>query len=101
MTTPDPLPLPVRKRRSPLPTQLTSHTADGDLAQRQAEVFYLQKQIQMQTPMRVVLNDGRPVDGVIEWYDRNSIKLRGRQRMLIYKSAIRYMHKLTENDPGS
>ena len=46
-------------------------------AHRQAEVFYLQKQIQSHTPMVIVLEDGEHVEGCIEWYDRNSLKVRG------------------------
>jgi sRNA-binding regulator protein Hfq len=62
--------------------------------QRQAELFYLQKQIQSQTPMVVVLEDGEHIEGTIEWYDRNSLKVRGRSRSLVYKSAIKYMYKV-------
>jgi sRNA-binding regulator protein Hfq len=69
---------------------------DDETAQRQAELFYLQKQIQSQTPMVIVLEDGETVEGQIEWYDRNAIKVRGRSRMLIYKSAIKYMYKQGE-----
>jgi sRNA-binding regulator protein Hfq len=64
--------------------------------QRQAELFYLQKQIQTQTPMVIVLEDGEHIEGAIEWYDRNSLKVRGRTRSLIYKTAIKYMYKLGE-----
>lgn len=63
---------------------------------RQAEQFYLQKQIQQQTQMVFVLEDGSRVQGVIEWYDRHSIKLRGRSRTLIYKAAIKYLYKAGE-----
>jgi sRNA-binding regulator protein Hfq len=66
-------------------------------AHRQAELFYLQKQIHAQTPMVIVLEDGERVEGIIEWYDRNSIKVRGRARSLVFKSAIKYMYKLGEN----
>jgi sRNA-binding regulator protein Hfq len=62
--------------------------------QRNAELFYLQKQIQSQTPMVLVLEDGELIEGCIEWYDRNVLKLRGRQKTLVYKSAIKYMYKL-------
>jgi len=65
-------------------------------AQRQAELFYLQKQIHSQTPMVIVLEDGEHIEGTIEWYDRNSLKVRGRSRTLVYKSAIKYMYKLGE-----
>ena len=61
---------------------------------RQAEVFYLQKQIQAQTPMVLVLEDGEQIEGCIEWYDRNVLKLRGRQKVLVFKDAIKYMYKL-------
>lgn len=74
--------------------QLTSHAAEEDPGQRQAELFYLQKQIQSQTPMVVVLEDGEVVEGCIEWYDRYSLKVRGRAKTLIYKAAIKYMYKV-------
>lgn len=64
---------------------------------RQAELFYLQKQIQSQTPMVIVLEDGERLEGQIEWYDRGVLKIRGRAKMLVYKSAIRYMYKVGEN----
>jgi len=64
---------------------------------RQAELFYLQKQIQAQTPMVLVLEDGELVEGCIEWYDRNVLKLRGRTKTLVYKAAIKYMYKLGDS----
>jgi sRNA-binding regulator protein Hfq len=63
-------------------------------AQRSAELFYLQKQIQSQTPMVLLLEDGERIEGCIEWYDRNALKIRGRQKTLVYKSAIKYMYKV-------
>jgi sRNA-binding regulator protein Hfq len=63
---------------------------------QQAELFYLQKQIQSQTPMVIVLHDGERIEGCIEWYDSIALKVRGRGRTLIYKSAIKYMYKLSE-----
>lgn len=91
---------PPRKRRNlatPLPFRFPAQTADRDATNRHAELFYLQKQIQSQTPMVIVLEDGERVDGCIEWYDRNSLKVRGRNKTLIYKSAIKYMYKLGDN----
>ena len=78
------------------PFRFPAYSADGEVAQRQAELFYLQKQIQSQTPMVIVLEDGELVEGQIEWYDRYALKVRGRNRTLIYKSAIKYMYKLGE-----
>ena len=87
----------LRNRRSspaPAPFHLATRLSETDAPQRHAELFYLQKQIQSQTPMVIVLEDGERVDGCIEWYDRNSLKVRGKSRVLIYKSAIKYMYKL-------
>jgi sRNA-binding regulator protein Hfq len=86
-----------RMRRNPGGTDAVSfaaHTPEFETPQRHAELFYLQKQIQTQTPMVVVLEDGERIEGCIEWYDRNSLKVRGRSKILIYKSAIKYMYKL-------
>jgi sRNA-binding regulator protein Hfq len=63
-----------------------------------AEAFYFQKQIQSHTPMTFVLEDGEHIEGTIEWYDRNAIKVRrGRVRTLIYKAGIKYLYKAEEN----
>lgn len=61
-----------------------------------AEAFYFQKQMQAQTQMVFVLEDGEHVEGYIEWYDRNCIKVRNSGRVLIYKSAIKYLYKASE-----
>jgi sRNA-binding regulator protein Hfq len=62
-----------------------------------AEVFYFQKQVQSQTQMTIVLDDGESIEGVIEWYDRDVIKVRHGGRTLIYKSCIKYLYKSGEN----
>ncbi|HEX3662992.1 MAG TPA: hypothetical protein VHU89_16265 [Acidobacteriaceae bacterium] len=75
-----------------------------------AESFYFQKQIQSQTPMIFVLDDGERIEGCIEWYDRDVIKVRSSStspfrssdhvtRMLIYKTGIKYLFKAGENQP--
>lgn len=77
-----------------------------------AEAFYFQKQMQTQTPMVFVLEDGESIEGCIEWYDRNAIKVRCTSirvhgsraydtptRALIYKSSIKYLYKAGENQP--
>ena len=91
--------LPARKRKNlpaPLPFRFPAQTVDSAAPNRHAELFYLQKQIQSQTPMVIVLEDGEHIEGTIEWYDRNSLKVRGRSKTLVYKSAIKYMYKLGE-----
>jgi sRNA-binding regulator protein Hfq len=79
---------------APLPFRFPANPLESDAPRRNAELFYLQKQIQAQTPMVIVLQDGEHVEGCIEWYDCNVLKLRGRTKTLVYKSAIKYMYKL-------
>lgn len=66
--------------------------------QTHAENYYYQKQIQSKTAVVVVLKDGEQVQGLIEWYDRNCLKLsrNGGGNLLIYKPSIRYIYKLGE-----
>jgi hypothetical protein len=106
----------LRERRQyhPVEPALVSHAAavhtPAHHESSHAESFYFQKQVQSQTPMVFVLEDGDKVEGCIEWYDRNAIKVRstpapsarsGRpeqaSRTLIYKSSIKYLYKAGEN----
>lgn len=66
--------------------------------QTHAENYYYQKQMQAKTPMVIVLQDGESLNGVIEWYDRNCLKIvrNGGPNMVVYKQAIRYMYKASE-----
>ncbi|MBI4471586.1 MAG: RNA chaperone Hfq [Acidobacteria bacterium] len=67
--------------------------------QTNAENFYYVKQIQNRTPMVVVLQDGEAVHGVIEWYDKNCIRLNrnGEPSLLLLKHYIKYMYKENED----
>ena len=68
--------------------------------QTNAENFYYQKQMQTKTPMVIVLRDGEEIRGVIEWYDKNCLKVNrdsGEPNLMIYKPAIKYMYKEGEN----
>ena len=93
-------PAPSRRPRSASSNTTSKRFAathvDDAVANRQAELFYLQKQIQLQTQMIFVMEDGARVQGVVEWYDRHSIKVRGKARVLIYKAAIKYLYKAGE-----
>jgi sRNA-binding regulator protein Hfq len=62
-----------------------------------AEAFYFQKQAQSKTPMVFILEDGERIEGYIEWYDHNVIKVRNHSRTLIYKSSIKYLFKANEH----
>ena len=63
--------------------------------QTHAENFYWVKQMQARTPVAVVLMDGEVLRGVVEWYDRDCIKLTrfGSPNLLLYKQAIKYVFK--------
>lgn len=61
-----------------------------------AESYYYLKQMNKKTPMAVVYTDGTAVEGYVEWYDRNCIKLNRDHapNLLIYKSSIRCIYKV-------
>jgi host factor-I protein len=63
--------------------------------QTNAEQFYYSKQMQTKTSMVVVLTDGEQLEGVIEWYDRDCLKLNreGAPNLLLFKQCIKYMYK--------
>jgi host factor-I protein len=64
-----------------------------------AENYYYLKQMNKKTPMAVVFTDGETIEGSIEWYDRNCIKLNrdNAPNMLIFKSHIKYIYKIGES----
>jgi len=68
--------------------------------QTSAEAFYYLKQMNNQTPMVLVLDDGEQLQGHIEWYDRNCVKVHrpNAPNLLIFKHSIRFMYKLEEED---
>jgi sRNA-binding regulator protein Hfq len=78
-------------RRPPAPTVKKGTPPD----QTNAEQFYYAKQMQGKTQMVVVLEDGEELHGVIEWYDRDCLKLNriGAPNLLLYKRSIKYMYK--------
>lgn len=63
--------------------------------QTNAENFYYIKQMQGKTLMVIVLKDGETLEGVIEWYDKASLKVNrdGAPNLLLYKHNIKYMYK--------
>ncbi|MFT4111786.1 RNA chaperone Hfq [Silvibacterium sp.] len=72
----------------------SAHAYDSEDAH--AEAFYFQKQMQTQTLMVFVLEGGEEIEGYIEWFDRNAIKVRNGKKTLIYKAAIKYLYKAGE-----
>ena len=63
--------------------------------QTNAENFYYLKQMQSKTQMTFVLKDGEVLKGVIEWYDKDCLKVNreGDPNLLLFKSNIKYMYK--------
>lgn len=104
LSTPPPRTEPVSERRERLertdrmPSNNNGPRRNGTADQTHAENYYYQKQIQSKTPVVVVLKDGEQVQGLIEWYDRNCIKVtrNGGTNLLIYKPSIRYIYKAGE-----
>jgi len=64
-------------------------------AETNAEIYYYKKQIDGRTPMVIVLQDGEEIEGTIEWYDRDAIKVNRTEapNVMILKHNIKYMFK--------
>jgi sRNA-binding regulator protein Hfq len=75
------------QRRKPVPPEQTN-----------AESFYYIKQMNSKTPMVVALQDGEIIHGVIEWYDKNCLKVNrtDKPNLLVMKNHIKYMYKESE-----
>jgi sRNA-binding regulator protein Hfq len=45
--------------------------------------------------MAIVLESGETLHGIVEWYDRDCIKLtrQGSPNLMIFKRTIKYVHK--------
>ena len=86
----------LKERLGPKPPRRKQVPPD----QTNAEAFYYLKQMNARTPMVVVLRDGEELRGVIEWYDRNCIKVNraGAPNLMVMKDCIKYMYKAEEQD---
>jgi host factor-I protein len=102
LSTPPPRTEPVSERRERLERTDRMHSnaprRNGPGETTHAENYYYQKQIQSKTPVVVVLKDGEQVQGLIEWYDKNCIKVNRNSgsALLIYKPSVRYIYKAGE-----
>jgi len=107
LSSPPPRTEPVSERRERLERtdRMASNGPRRSIPPEQthAENYYYQKQIQSKTPVVIVLKDGEQVQGLIEWYDRNCLKLSRNSggNLLIYKPSIRYIYKAGEAQPKS
>jgi host factor-I protein len=71
------------------------HKKPAPPEQTHAENFYWIKQMQARTPVVIVMGDGENLQGIVEWYDKDCIKLTrtGSPNLLIYKRFIKYIYK--------
>jgi sRNA-binding regulator protein Hfq len=71
-------------------------------AETNAEIFYYKKQMDVHTQMVIVLRDGEEIEGTIEWYDRNALKInrKGAPNIMLLKHNIKYMYKAEDRDGG-
>jgi sRNA-binding regulator protein Hfq len=87
---PPPPPQPAAQPRKRVPPPLETN----------AELFYYKKQIDSHTPMIIVLGDGEEIEGTIEWYDRNALKVnrKGAPNLMVLKHNIKYIFKADERE---
>ena len=60
-----------------------------------AEIYYYKKQIDSRTLMVFVLQDGEKIEGTIEWYDLDALKINrdDAPNILLPKQNIKYIYK--------
>jgi host factor-I protein len=63
--------------------------------QTNAENYYFIRQMNNKTPMVIHCKDGEEIHGIIEWYDKNCIKVHrnGAPNLLVYKDTVKYIYK--------
>src|ERR1700692_2796345 len=85
----------AKGQRPPQPPRGGAPKRTSPPEQTNAENFYYLKQMQSKTPMSIILRDGEALKGVIEWYDKDCLKVNreGAPNLLVFKSNIKYMHK--------
>ena len=65
-----------------------------------AETYYYKKQIDSRTLMVIVLQDGEEIEGTIEWYDLDALKINRTDspNLLLPKHNIKYMYKSEDRE---
>jgi hypothetical protein len=60
-----------------------------------AENYYYKKQMEKKTPIIAVMMDGETINGWIEWYDRDVLKINrdDKPNLLVFKSHMKYLYK--------
>ena len=77
------------------PLLTTARRKQAPPEQTYAESFYYLKQMTSKTVMVIFMEDGEEIRGIIEWYDKNCLKVNRLKEpnLLIMKSKIKYMYK--------
>lgn len=80
------------------PLLTTARRKQAPPEQTYAENFYYLKQMTGKTVMVIIMEDGEEIRGIIEWYDKNCLKVNRLKdaNLLIMKSKIKYMYKQEE-----
>ena len=65
-----------------------------------AETYYYKKQIDSRTLMVIVLSDGEEIEGTIEWYDLDALKINRADapNLMLPKHNIKYMFKAEDRE---
>jgi hypothetical protein len=94
---------PDQKRfRSNSPTSTSGPRRSSPQEKTFAEEYYYRKQMQNHTPMVIKMAGGEELRGIIEWYDRDCLKVNreGGPNMLLMKRYIVCIYK-AEEEPGT
>ncbi len=61
------------------------------------EVKYLRRLIEQKVPVRVRLSDNQEVEGMVEFYDANFIRItrEGAPNLFLFKHDIKYLYELS------
>ena len=67
-------------------------------AETSAKIYYYKKQIDSHTKMRILLQDNEEVEGTIEWYDRDALKINRKDapNIMLLEHNIKYMYKVED-----
>jgi len=80
------------------PLLTTARRKQAPPEQTYAENFYYLKQMTSRTVVVIIMEDGEEIRGIIEWYDKNCLKVNRvkEPNLLIMKARIKYMYKQEE-----
>ncbi|NOY22738.1 MAG: hypothetical protein GXO70_04385 [Acidobacteria bacterium] len=80
------------------PLLTTARRKQAPPEQTYAENFYYLKQMTSKTVIVIIMEDGEEIRGIIEWYDKNCLKVNRLKEpnLLIMKARIKYMYKQEE-----